>query len=146
MLVEIHLAVPGDAALFDRLAPEIFDRPLRPEALAEVLACPRHHLAFARMGSSLVGIGLGVHHLLPDGPAELWIADLRVTPMMRRQGVGRRLLQKLLHRAAVLDCHEARVVARGPSARAFYAREGGQPDRHVAELFRFVLTHDRGQG
>lgn len=131
MLVELHLAVDGDAELFQTVATEVFAAPVQPDRLAEVLACPRQHLIYANAGQTVVGYVLAVEQIRPDGHKVLWITDLSVTPMMHDQGIEARLLKRMLDHGAVVDCGSAWVMAwSGDAAHALEA-EGGKRHGHL---------------
>lgn len=141
MRVELHLAVQGDEALFTSPAPEVFDRPVRADYLTPFLACPRHHMVCAVSGSALVGYVAAQHALHLSRPAQLWISDIRITPLMQRQGIGRRLLRRMLDHGAVLDCCEARMLAETTQAAGFCAALGGRAGVHTPWVFTFPIEN-----
>ncbi len=106
----VRLLGPGDEGVLARVAPGVFDRPVRPELVAELLADPRHHLAVAEDGDEIVGFASGVHYVHPDKEPELWINEVGVAPGHRRRGLGRRLMGALMEHAAALGCREAWVL------------------------------------
>lgn len=139
MLVEVHLAVEGDETLFRTLAPDVFDRPVQPDLLSAFLRDPRHHMIYALSGRTLVGFVSAVHYLHPDKPAQLWINQISVTPMMQRQKIGSRLIRRLLDHGAVLDCTEAWALAETERTADFYAALGGRQSGCGAGLFTFPI-------
>ena len=133
---------PGDGAVLEHVAPEVFDNPVDARWSEEFLADARHHLAVAIAGGQVVGMASGVHHVHPDKPPELWVNEVGVTPAQRRQGIGRRLLQALFERGRALGCAEAWVateVTNGP-ARKLYAAAGGEEAGVVVVSFRLGGT------
>lgn len=139
MQVEVHLAVAGDETRFHALAPEVFDRPIRADSLDAFLADPRHHLVYGMAGTALVGFISAVHSLHPDTPARLWINEVRVTPMLQRQGLGTRLMRRMLDHGAVLDCREAWGLADNDRMAAFYGAMGGRQGSYCSAMFTFPI-------
>lgn len=117
-MTPIRLLGPGDESVLERVAPDVFDHPVRPELVAELLADPRHHLAVAVDGDEVVGFASAVHYIHPDKEAELWINEVGVAPDHRRRGLGRRLMRALLEHAATLGCREAWVLTERGNAPA----------------------------
>jgi len=127
MAIEIRLVGPADSALFDRVGVDVFDGPVDQPLTAEFLADPRHHLAVAIDDGVLVGMASAVHYVHPDKMPQLWINEVGVASTHRSQGIGRRLLECLIERAAALDCSEAWVLTdRGnTAAQRLYESVGG---------------------
>ena len=133
---------PGDGAVLEHVAPEVFDNPVDARWSEEFLADARHHLAVAIAGGQVVGMASGVHYVHPDKPPELWVNEVGVTPAQRRQGIGRRLLQALFERGRARGCAEdwvATEVTNGP-ARKLYAAAGGEEAGVVVVSFRLGGT------
>ncbi len=110
MTVEIRYVGPGDEALFDRVAPDVFDHPVERRQLSHYLATPGHHLMVAIVGGEIVGQVAAVVHRHPDGrPTELYIDEVGVTPAFHRRGIARSLLDAMLVFGKELGCQEAWV-------------------------------------
>lgn len=110
MTVEIRYVGPGDEALFDRVAPDVFDHPVERRQLSHYLATPGHHLMVAIVGGEIVGQVAAVVHRHPDGrPTELYIDEVGVTPAFHRRGIARSLLDAMLAFGKELGCQEAWV-------------------------------------
>ena len=119
MTVEIRYVGPGDEALFDRVAREVFDQPVDRDQLTHYLASPGHHLMVAIVDGEIVGQVAAVVHRHPDGrPTELYIDELAVAPDSQRQGIARRLLDAMLAFGQELGCEEAWVGAERDNAAA----------------------------
>lgn len=93
-----------DASLFDNVAFEVFDEPIRPDRLARYLSEPHHLMVIAEDGGQVIGQAAAVLHHHPDKPTELYVDELGVTPSRHRQGIGRRLLEELLAWGRELGC------------------------------------------
>ncbi len=139
--VEIRLLGARDASVLDLVAEEVFDDPIAPASLAEFLSDPRHHLAVGLDRGLVVGFASGIHYVHPDKPAELFIHEVGVAPSHRRQGLAKRLVERLLRRGEELGCREAWVAteAGNGAARALYESAGGTPDAEPAVIFSFRL-------
>ena len=124
--VDILLLGPSDAPVLDRLAPDVFDETIEPRWCAEFFADPRHHLVVARSDGSVVGMASAVHYVHPDKPPQLWINEVGVSPSHRRQGVGRRMVERLVQLATELGCTEVWVLtdADNVAANRLYASAG----------------------
>jgi ribosomal protein S18 acetylase RimI-like enzyme len=143
--MEIRILQRGDEPLLDRVAPEVFDDPVVPDAAREFLGDPRHHLAVALEDDIIIGFASGVHYLHPDKPhPELWINEVGVAPAYRGRGVGTALVQALLGVARELGCHEAWVLTERDNlpAMRLYTSLGGEQAPQDAVLFAFRLDAD----
>ncbi|HWB80239.1 MAG TPA: GNAT family N-acetyltransferase [Nannocystaceae bacterium] len=109
MDVEIIHVRAGDAALLDRVADDVFDAPIDPTRLSAYLASTDHILLVAIVDREVVGQTAAVIHRHPDQPTELYIDNLGVTPSLRRRGIARRLLERLIELGRARGCEEAWV-------------------------------------
>ena len=138
MQVEIRRVRPGDAALFDRVAPDVFDEPIDAARLAAYLREPNHHMLIAMRDGEVVGQCAGVVYRHPDKPAELFIDEVGVTPALHRQGIARRMLDAMLALGKTLGCEEAWVGTEpdnGP-ARGLYESYGVEAEPFVMYLVK----------
>jgi GNAT superfamily N-acetyltransferase len=131
----------GEVAVLDRVAPDVFDDEVDAHWAREFVEDPRHHLAVALDGETVVGMASAVHYVQPDKPPELWINEVGVAPTYQRQGVGRRLLEALFERGRELGCGEAWVLTddENAAARALYAAVGGEESAAIMVSFRLAL-------
>lgn len=129
MLVEIRQVGQGDAALFERVAEEVFDEPVDIGRLAAYLAEPGHHMIVALHDGWIVGQTAAVVHRHPDKATELYIDEVGVTPAFQRQGIARAMLDRMFALGKSLGCAEAWVGTEPDNwpARALYAERGGPP-------------------
>ena len=127
--IEIRIVGAADAALFTRIADEVFDEPVQAERLAAYLAAPDHHLVVAIHDGTVVGQLAAVIHRHPDQATELYIDNLGVAPAFQRRGLARRLLDTMLALGKELGCAEAWVGTEPDNipARRLYEQRGASP-------------------
>jgi aminoglycoside 6'-N-acetyltransferase I len=145
MTIEIRILGPEDGGVLIRVAPDVFDNPLDPALCDEFLRDPRHHLAVALDGDTVIGFASGVHYIHPDKPPEMWINEVGVAPEYRRAGLATRVLDALFDRAAQLGCREAWVLTNSENLAAMrlYLSVGGQASREAVAMFSFPLAEPR---
>lgn len=126
-MIEVRILGAHEAHLLDSIADGVFDDAIHPAWCAEFVADPRHHLAIALDGNTIVGMASGVHYLHPDKPHQLFINEAGVSEAYRCHGIGRRLLATLLSHATALGCESAWVLTESDNAaaRKMYAAAGG---------------------
>jgi GNAT superfamily N-acetyltransferase len=75
----------------------------------------------------VVGMASAVHYVHPDKAPQLWINEVGVAPPYQGQGIGRRLMERLLDRGRELGCREAWVGTERSNiaGRRLYAAAGG---------------------
>lgn len=139
--IEVVLLGPGDETVLRRVAPDVFDFPIREDLAVQFLSDPRHHIAVAIEGGTVVAFASAVHYLHPDKPAELWINEVGVAPTHRRRGLARRILHALFERGAELGCGEAWVLADRDNEPALrlYGSVGGLRARDDVTMFTFRI-------
>ena len=138
MTIEIRVLKPQDAAVLDRVAPDVFDGPVDSYLSAEFLEDSRHHLAVALDGDTVIGMASAVDYVHPDKPRELWINEIGVASTHRRLGIGRQLLRALFRCGRERGCREAWVGTEqtNDAARALYASVDGQDEPFVLYSFQ----------
>lgn len=97
----------SNAKYLERVAPDVFDYPVRTEHLARFVADARHVMFLAVANESVVGMASGLEYFHPDKPPQFWINELGVTPAYRNRGVGRSLMRALLAEARGRGCTAA---------------------------------------
>jgi len=107
--IETRRVTVADAALFARVAPEVFDAAVDPARLPAYLAAPGHLMVVAMHEDKIVGQIAAVIHRHPDKATELYIDEVGVTPALQRRGIGHRLLREMLTWGKDLGCDEAWV-------------------------------------
>jgi aminoglycoside 6'-N-acetyltransferase I len=133
-MITVRLLGPNDAAVLDQVAPGVFDHPTDPRWTAEFFADPRHHLAVALDGTTVVGMASAVHYVHPDKAPALWVNEVGVAPAYQRRGLGTQLLRAIVERGRTLGCTEAWLGTEtsNEAARALYNHAGW---REEAEPF-----------
>src|SRR5262245_530749 len=124
--IEIRHVQPGDAALFARIAADVFDAPVDPARLVAYLAEPGHHMLVALRAREVVAQVAAVIHRHPDKPTELYIDEVGVTPALQRQGIARRMVDQMFALGKALGCEEAWVGTEpeNAAARGLYESRG----------------------
>lgn len=139
MTVEIRRMEPGDAAVLDQVAEDVFDDDIDLEKLAAYLATPLHLMVLAVDDGVVVGQTRGMIQRHPDKPTELYIDNLGVTPGRQREKIATRLLDELTAWGLENGCEGAWVATETDNepARALYALRGADPDTFVAYFYAF---------
>ena len=140
----VRMLQSGEAAVLDRVAPDVFDHAVDARWTAEFFADPRHHLAVAMDGDLVVGFASGMHYVHPDKPPELFVDEVGVAPTHQGQGLARRLMRTLLDHGRALGCVQAWVGTEhdNTAANRLYASAGGVPEAFV--LYAFDLRTPEG--
>lgn len=144
MTIDLRLLGPGDLAVLDRVAPDVFDGPVNARWAAAFLADPRHHLVVALDAGVVVGMASAVDYVHPDKAPELWINELGVAPTHEGRGIGGRLLDALLAHGRTLGCTAAWVATEPGNARArrLYERAGGAAEAAVVYVYALAPVPD----
>ena len=137
MTIEIRRLWSGDAAVLDRVAPDVFDAPVHPRRLAAYLAEPGHLMLVAIANGVVVGQCAAVIHRHPDKATELYIDEVGVAPAFWRQGIARRMLDAMLALGRELDCAESWVGTEhdNVAARRLYESRGAAGEPFVLYLY-----------
>ena len=133
MAIELRWLGPDDAAVLDRVAPDVFDGPIVPRRTRAFLDDPRHHLVVALDDGVVVGMATGVDYVHPDKAPQLFVNEVGVAASHRRRGIGRRLVDAMLAHARAIGCTYAWVgtEADNVAARTLYERAGGAAEPFV---------------
>lgn len=139
MDVQIIRVSPGQSGLLDRVAEDVFDDRIDLARLAAYLADPSHLMVLAIVNGEVIGQARGVVHRHPDAPTELYIDNLGVTPVRKREGTATRLLDDLVAWGRSLGCVQAWVGTEvdNDAARAFYLGRGSEAETFVMYFYEF---------
>ena len=145
-VIVVRVLGPGDVRVLDHVAPDVFDNAVDARLAAEFLADPRHHLAVAIDGTTVVGMASAVHYVHPDKPTELWVNEVAVAESHWRRGIGRDLMRALLERGRELGCGQAWVATdeANLAARRLYSSVGGVPEGAI--IFTIPIAGRRQGG
>jgi aminoglycoside 6'-N-acetyltransferase I len=145
MPIEIRILQPEDASILDRVAPDVFDDPIVPQAVQNFLASPNHHLAVAIDDGVVAGFASAVQYVHPDKHRpELWVNEVGVSPSHQNRGLGKALLQALLEVGRDAGCSEAWVLTErnNQPAMKLYKAVGGEEEQQEIVMFTFRLEPD----
>jgi aminoglycoside 6'-N-acetyltransferase I len=138
---EIIRLSPGNAAVLDSVADDVFDEPVRQERLAAYLAEPGHVMLVALVGKIVVGQCAAVVHRHPDKVTELYIDEVGVAPAFQRKRIARALVERMLAVGRELGCGEAWVGTEPDNLPARGLYEGLEAKRDEAENFVMYVYH-----
>ena len=133
---------PEQTGLLDRVAEEVFDARIDLGRLAAYVADPSHLMVVAVSNGEVVGQARGVIHRHPDQPTELYIDNLGVTPLRKRESIATLLLDDLVAWARSEGCEQAWVGTEPDNepARALYQGRGSDADTFVMYFYAFDET------
>ena len=140
---EIRLLRPGDEAVLDNVANEVFDEPVDRGRLSGYLAEPSHHMFVALHDGVVVGQAAAVVHRHPDKPTELYIDEVGVADGYRRRGIAKRMLEAMFAHGKAIGCEEAWVGTEPDNlpARGLYEqrRKGNDVEAETFVLYLYKL-------
>ena len=142
MDVRIVRVGPEQTGLLDRVAEDVFDARIDLGRLAAYVADPSHLMVVAVSNGEVVGQARGVIHRHPDQPTELYIDNLGVTPLRKREGIATLLLDELVAWARAEGCEQAWVGTEPDNepARALYQGRGSEAETFVMYFYEFDAT------
>ncbi len=98
---------PGDEAVFERIAPDVFDEAVDAQLLHDYLRAPGHLMVLALDGDLVVGQCAAVVHRHPDKATELYVDEVGTASTHRRMGIARAMLETMFQWGRELGCAEA---------------------------------------
>ena len=140
--ISFRLLGPGDETLLLAAAPDLFDNPVDPVLAREFLGDPRHHIAVALDGGTVIGFASGAHLIHPDKPTELFVNEVAVIPSHQRRGIAKALMRALFQHGRNLGCTCAWLGTErsNAAAMALYAGLGGSEVAPDPVNLEFDLT------
>jgi ribosomal protein S18 acetylase RimI-like enzyme len=140
MPITLRRLQPGDEALFDRVAPDVFDEPIHAQRLHDYLRSPGHLMVLAFEGELIVGQCVGVIHRHPDKPTELYVDEVGTASTHLRRGIARLMMDELFGWGRELGCTEAWLGTETDNepAKALYRRYRPKEDETI-QYFLFDL-------
>jgi ribosomal protein S18 acetylase RimI-like enzyme len=141
-MIEIRMLRPGEEAVLEKVAPGVFDEPVRSDLARRFLATPNYRIFVALDGDLVVGMATGFTHFHPDKDEEFFVNELSTGDDFRRQGIGERLLRALLAEAKAMGCADAWLGTEDHNAPALalYRKvmTGGDTEEAMS-IFTFAL-------
>jgi ribosomal protein S18 acetylase RimI-like enzyme len=107
MTIAIRKLGPGDEDVLTRVAPGVFDGPVRPDLARRFVATTNYRIVVALDGDLVVGMATGFTHFHPDKDEDFFVNELGVGDDYRRRGIGEQLFRALLAEARAMGCSEA---------------------------------------
>lgn len=140
--IEILVVGATEAAFLDNVDDDVFDLPVQPQLVRTFLANPANALVIARSEGQVIGMASGFTYVHPDKPLSLFINEVGVSSRFQGQGIGRRLMQRMLTWAREQGCHEAWVATEvgNTPARRLYEKTGGIADEEQAVVYVYPLA------
>jgi ribosomal protein S18 acetylase RimI-like enzyme len=97
----------GDEAVFDNIAPDVFDEPIHPERLRTYLGVTGHLMLLAVEDGLVVGQCAAVVHHHPDKLDELYIDEVGTASTHLRQGIATAMMAEMFAWGRELGCEDA---------------------------------------
>lgn len=140
MGISVRRMQSGDEAMFQSIAPEVFDEPIHPDRLAAYLREPGHIMVLAFEGDLVVGQCAGVIHRHPDKTTELYVDEVGTASTHLRRGIARMMMDELFAWGRELGCVEAWLGTETDNepAKALYRRYRPTEDETI-QFFLFNL-------
>lgn len=107
MPITLKRLAAGDEAVFDTIAPDVFDEPIHPERMRAYLRELGHLMLLELDGNLVVGQCAAVVHRHPDKPTELYIDEVGTASTHLRRGVATAMLHEMFAWGRELGCREA---------------------------------------
>jgi len=130
---------PGDEALLERIAPDVFDEPIHPERMHAYLRAPGHLMVLALKDGLVVGQCAAVVHHHPDKAGELYIDEVGTASTHRRQGIARMMMDEMFAWGREFGCQEAWLGTEldNDAANGLYRSIDGDADQMMYYEFKF---------
>ncbi|WP_164114305.1 GNAT family N-acetyltransferase [Sphingorhabdus sp. Alg239-R122] len=131
--IKIERVTADNAVILDNAGEDVFDAPVKDEYLSRFLADKGHMMIVAVQNGLTVGKCTAIVHHRPDKPDELYIDEVDVTPTLRKQGIGKMLIARMLELADEYGCEECWLGTEKDNipAKALYESHGAQSEEIV---------------
>ena len=132
--ITIRLLGPDDVGVLDRVRPGTFDNDVDPVEAWAFLATGVNVLVVALSQGEVVGFASGTVLMHPDKRRGFFVNEVSVHEDLRRQGIGRRLMTRIMDVARDRACGDIWVATEGDNApaRALYRALGGAETTGIA--------------
>jgi ribosomal protein S18 acetylase RimI-like enzyme len=141
MTFEVKRVGPGEEAIFDRIAPDVFDEPIHPERMRAYLRVPGHLMVLALEDGVVVGQCAAVVHKHPDKPDELYIDEVGTASTHLRRGVATAMMEEMFAWGRELGCKQSWLGTEldNVEANALYAKIKRGPGEKMT-YYEFELS------
>lgn len=140
MTIVFKRVAARDIALFSRIGPDVFDRPIDPARLRRYLGSPLHRMVVALDQGVIVGQCAAVIHHHPDKPSELYVDEVGTATSHLRRGIATGMLNTMFAWGKELGCTEAWLGTEldNHAANALYRRFRPSEDEAI-QYYLFAL-------
>jgi ribosomal protein S18 acetylase RimI-like enzyme len=131
--IEIFEVTNDNIELMDHVADDLFDNPLIPAKLTAFLAERTHWMVVALLEGQVIGKCTAMVHKRPDKDDELYIDEIDVIENLRRKGIAKKMLAKVLEMANERGCEECWLGTEQDNiaARRLYESNGAKAEDFV---------------
>jgi aminoglycoside 6'-N-acetyltransferase I len=138
MSITLKRMQPGDEAVLDRVAVDVFDEPIHAERLHAYLRTPGHLMVLALEEGRVVGQCAAVVHNHPDKATELYVDEVGTATTHLRRGIARAMLAEMFDWGRELGCAEAWLGTEldNDAANGLYRAVSGKADQMMYYEFK----------
>lgn len=131
--LEIVEITTENQSIMDNISADLFDQPIKPDQLTAFISEPSHWLVVAVLDGRVIGKATAMVHRRPDKDNELYLDEIDVIPSLRRMGIAKLILAKILQMADDRDCDECWLGTEknNIAARNLYESNGAKPEDFV---------------
>ena len=131
--IEIVEICAENKSIMDSVAEDLFDKPVQSKLLSSFLSDETHWLVAAVLDGTVVGKATAMVHRRPDKEDELYLDEIDVIPSLRRKGIAKLILAKVLEMADEWGCEECWLGTEKDNipARKLYESNGAKPEEFV---------------
>ncbi|MEP2988838.1 MAG: GNAT family N-acetyltransferase [Parasphingorhabdus sp.] len=131
--IEIVEITAENQSLMSNVADDLFDEPVQSSLLQSYLAEKTHWLVVALYDGVVIGKATAMVHRRPDKEDELYLDEIDVIPDLRRKGIAKMILKKILEMADDWGCEECWLGTEKDNipARKLYESNGAKPEDFV---------------
>lgn len=131
--IEVVEITTENQSLMHVVADDLFDVPVQSNLLQSYLAEETHWLVAALLDGVVIGKATAMVHRRPDKEDELYLDEIDVIPELRRKGIAKMILKKILEMAEDWGCEECWLGTEKDNipARKLYESNGAKPEDFV---------------
>ncbi|MEO9633932.1 MAG: GNAT family N-acetyltransferase [Parasphingorhabdus sp.] len=131
--IEVVEVTTENQSLMHVVADDLFDAPVQSNLLQSYLAEETHWLVAALLDGVVIGKATAMVHRRPDKEDELYLDEIDVIPELRRKGIAKMILKKVLEMAEDWGCEECWLGTEKDNipARKLYESNGAKPEDFV---------------